>query len=57
MAHGLLASCSVSLPKDSRQGGSLTSIYLFNLTKKLTAQSAQPDYAVLPKEHLIMESC
>ena len=35
----------------------LLAIYLFNLTKKLTAQSAQPDYAVLPKEHLIMESC
>ena len=47
-AHGLLASCSVSLPKKSRQGDSLTSIYLYNLTKNLTAQSAHLNDAVLP---------
>ena len=47
-AHGLLESYSVSLPKKSRQGDSLTSIYLNNLTKNLTAQSAHLNYAVLP---------
>jgi len=36
------------LPKKSRQGDSLTSIYLYNLTKNLTAQSAHLNYAVLP---------
>ncbi|MEE0871896.1 MAG: hypothetical protein UIH27_00300, partial [Ruminococcus sp.] len=48
-AHGLLESYSVSLPKKSRQGDSLTSIYLNNLTKNLTAQSAHLNYAVLPQ--------
>ena len=48
-AHGLLESYSVSLPKKSRQGDSLTSIYLYNLTKNLTAQSAHLNYAVLPE--------
>ena len=47
-AHGLLEYCSVSLPKKSRQGDSLTSIYLYNLTKNLTVQSAHLNYAVLP---------
>ena len=47
-AHGLLESYSVSLPKKSRQGDSLTSIYLCNLTKNLTSQSAHLNYAVLP---------
>ena len=47
-AHGLLEYYSVSLPKKSRQGDSLTSIYLYNLTKNLTAQSAHLNYAVLP---------
>ena len=46
MAQGLLASCSVILPKKSRQGDSLTSIYLYNLTKKLTAQYAHLHDAV-----------
>ena len=46
----MLESYSVSLPKKSRQGDSLTSIYLCNLTKNLTAQSAHLNYAVLPKE-------
>ncbi|MEE0873608.1 MAG: hypothetical protein UIH27_09120, partial [Ruminococcus sp.] len=44
----LAFSYSVSLPKKSRQGDSLTSIYLYNLTKNLTAQSAHLNYAVLP---------
>ena len=47
-AHGLLEYYSVSLPKKSRQGDSLTSIYLYNLTKNLAAQSAHLNYAVLP---------
>ena len=51
-AHGLLESCSVSLPKKSRQGDSLTSIYLYYLTKNLAAQSAHMNYAVLPKPYL-----
>ncbi|MEE0874768.1 MAG: hypothetical protein UIH27_15040, partial [Ruminococcus sp.] len=46
----LAFSYSVSLPKKSRQGDSLTSIYLYNLTKNLTAQSAHLNYAVLPKK-------
>ncbi|MBQ1838521.1 MAG: hypothetical protein II127_02765, partial [Ruminococcus sp.] len=46
----LAFSYSVSLPKKSRQGDSLTSIYLYNLTKNLTAQSAHLNYAVLPKD-------
>ena len=50
-AHGLLESCSVCLPKKSRQGDSLTSIYLYNLTKNLAAQSAHMNYAVLPKPY------
>ena len=33
----------------SRQGDSLTSIYLYNLTKNLTVQSAHLNYAVLPQ--------
>ena len=45
----MLESYSVSLPKKSRQGDSLASIYLCNLTKNLTAQSAHLNYAVLPK--------
>ena len=48
-AHGLLEYYSVSLPKKSRQGVSLTLIYLYNLTKNLAAQSAYLNYAVLPK--------
>ena len=48
-AHGLLEYYSVSLPKKSRQGVSLTLIYLYNLTKNLAAQSAHLNYAVLPK--------
>ena len=51
MAHGLLEYCSVSLPKKSQQGDSLASIYLYNLTKNLTAQSAHLNYAVLPKSN------
>ncbi len=47
-AHGLLEYYSVSLPKKSRQGDSLTSIYLYNLTKNLAVQSAHLNYAVLP---------
>ena len=47
-AHGLLEYYSVSLPKKSRQGVSLTLIYLYNLTKNLAAQSAHLNYAVLP---------
>ena len=47
-AHGLLEDYSVSLPKKSRQGVSLTLIYLYNLTKNLAAQSAHLNYAVLP---------
>ncbi|MEE0873276.1 MAG: hypothetical protein UIH27_07375, partial [Ruminococcus sp.] len=54
--HGLLESYSVSLPKKSRQGDSLTSIYLYNLTKNLTAQSAHLNYAVLPKDERINQS-
>jgi len=46
--HGLLEYYSVSLPKKSRQGDSLKSIYLYNLTKNPTAQSARLNYAVLP---------
>ncbi len=38
-AHSLLESYSVSLPKKSRQGDSLTSIYLCNLTKNLEIMS------------------
>ena len=48
-AHGLLAYYSVSLPKKSRQGVSLTLIYLYNLTENLAAQSAHLNDAVLPK--------
>ena len=51
-AHGLLEYYSVSLPKKSRQGVSLTLIYLYNLTKNLAAQSAHLNYAVLPKVYL-----
>lgn len=47
-AHGLLEYYSVSLPKKSRQGVSLTLIYLYNLTKNLAAHSAHLNYAVLP---------
>ena len=47
-AHGLLEYYSVSLPKKSRQGVSLTLIYLYNLTKNFAAQSAHLNYAVLP---------
>ena len=47
-AHGLLEYYSVSLPKKSRQGVSLTLIYLYTLTKNLAAQSAHLNYAVLP---------
>ena len=47
-AHGLLEYYSVSLPKKSRQGVSLTLIYLYNLTINLAAQSAHLNYAVLP---------
>ncbi|MDO4881729.1 MAG: hypothetical protein Q3975_00130 [Oscillospiraceae bacterium] len=50
-AHGLLEYYSVSLPKKSRQGVSLTLIYLYNLTKNLAAQSAHLNYAVLPKNN------
>ena len=47
-AHALLELYSVRLSQKSRQGVSLTSIYLYTLTKKLTAQSAHLNYAVLP---------
>ena len=50
-AHGLLEYYSVSLPKKSRQGVSLTLIYLYNLTKNLAAQSAHLNYVVLPKDY------
>ena len=47
----MLESYSVSLPKKSRQGDSLTSIYLYNLTKNLTAQSAHLNYAAYDMEN------
>ena len=50
----MLESYSVSLPKKSRQGDSLTSIYLCNLTKNLAAQSAHLNYAVLPIDFMRM---
>ena len=37
-----------NLRQHSRQGVSLTSIYLCTLTKNLTSQSAHLNYAVLP---------
>jgi hypothetical protein len=47
-AHALLESYSVMLHKNLLTCVSKPAIFLYNLTKNLTSQSAHPNCAVLP---------